>query len=224
MLVRYNVPPVVAPLTKKVDEMFDFFQANNARAAAVLNEFGGVEGFVTMRDVLNFIFGHTSGLVEGQSLYRERDENVYEVAGDMKLTDFNNLTNFGIEDPRMTTIGGVAFRHLDRLPHEGDRVIVEGIRITVLEMKEHRISRVRVARGQADEETPVATDTPRDDAEADNSPAPATEDETRPDKGQDTEDETMFIATEDTTPLEPEESAQAAQAPEPTDSQTAPNR
>ncbi|MEN8175666.1 MAG: hemolysin family protein [Pseudomonadota bacterium] len=145
-------PPVVAPPTKKVDEMFEFFQEKNARAAAVLNEFGGVEGFVTMRDVLNFIFGHTSGLVTGQELYRERDENVYDIPGDMKLTDFNNLTNFGIEDPRMTTIGGVAFRHLDRLPREGDTVNVEGILITVLEMKEHRISQVRVARGQTAEE------------------------------------------------------------------------
>jgi len=142
-------PPVVVPLTKKVDEMFEFFQNHNARAAVVLNEFGGVEGFVTMRDVLTFIFGHTAGEVQGQELYRERDENVYEVPGDMKLTDFNNLTNFGIEDPRMTTIGGVAFRHLDRLPREGDKVVTEGIVITVLEMDEHRIARVRVARGMA---------------------------------------------------------------------------
>lgn len=152
-------PPVVAPPTKKVDEMFDFFQEKNARAAAILNEFGGVEGFVTLRDVLNFIFGHTSGVVKGEELYRERDENVYEIPGDMKLTDFNSLTNFGIEDPRMTTIGGVAFRHLDRLPHEGDTVNVEGTLITILEMKEHRISKVRVARGQAAEEKPAETAT-----------------------------------------------------------------
>jgi CBS domain containing-hemolysin-like protein len=145
-------PPVVVPLTKKVDEMFDFFQANNARAAVVLNEFGGVEGLVTMRGVLNFIFGQVSGEVTGQELYQERDENDYEVPGDMKLNDFNNLTNFGIEDPRMTTIGGVAFRHLDRLPWPGDKVTVEGIMITVLEMDEHRITKVRVSRGILEEE------------------------------------------------------------------------
>jgi CBS domain containing-hemolysin-like protein len=142
----------VVPLTKKVDEMFDFFQANNARAAVVLNEFGGVEGLVTMRGVLNFIFGQVSGDVTGQDLYHERDENDYEVPGDMKLNDFNNLTNFGIEDPRMTTIGGVAFRHLDRLPRPGDKVTVEGIMITVLEMDEHRITKVRVCRGTLEEE------------------------------------------------------------------------
>ena len=188
-------PPVVVPLTKKVDEMFDFFQANQARAAAVLNEFGGVEGFVTMKDVLTFIFGQISGEIRGQEHYRERDEDVYEVPGEMKLTDFNNLSNFGIEDPRMTTIGGVAFRHLDRLPRVGDDVNVEGIRITVLEMDAHRIARVRVARGQValerdDEETPVedtadqapplardepdAANVPREETAADADPEPFT--------------------------------------------------
>ncbi len=142
-------PPIVAPPTKKVDEMFDFFRTHNARVAAVvLNEFGGVEGIVTMQDVLTFIFGHLSGEVKGQSLYEERDEDVYEVPGDMKLVDFDSLTNFGIEDPRMTTIGGVAFRHLDRLPVVGDELIVEGVHITILDVEEQRIVRLRVARGE----------------------------------------------------------------------------
>jgi putative hemolysin len=161
-------PPVVVPLTKKVDEMFDFFQANKARAAIVLNEFGGVEGLVTMRGVLNFIFGQVSGEVSGQELYHERDENDYEVPGDMKLNDFNNLTNFGIEDPRMTTIGGVAFRHLDRLPKSGDKVTVEGIMITILEMDEHRIVKVRVSSGGVEKDKALDKDS---DQEPDNKPA-----------------------------------------------------
>jgi len=174
-------PPVVVPPTKKVDEMFDYFQANNARAAAVLNEFGGVDGFITMKDVLTFIFGQISGDIIGGELYRERDENVYEVPGDMKLTDFDNLSNFGIDDPRMTTIGGVAFRYLDCLPHVGDQVTVEGMQITIMEMDMHRIARVRVARRISAEEaselqeenedqSKVACDTQTDD---ENGTAPA---------------------------------------------------
>ncbi|MCF8108007.1 MAG: hemolysin family protein [Desulfohalobiaceae bacterium] len=144
-------PPVVVPLTKRVDEMFDFFQDHNVRAAVCLNEFGGVEGFITINDVLSFIFGRIAEDIQGQEYYRERDEDLYELPGEMKLTDFNNLTNFGLEDPRMTTIGGVAFRYLDRLPRAGDRVTVEGIEITVLEMDGHRIARVRVSRGGSKE-------------------------------------------------------------------------
>ncbi|MGE0821225.1 MAG: hemolysin family protein [Candidatus Binatia bacterium] len=145
-------PPVVVPLTKRVDEMLDFFQEHQARAAAVLNEFGGVEGFITITDVLTFIFGEISGDVRGAEFYREQDENIYVVPGEMLLTDFNDLTNFGIEDPRMTTIGGVVFRHLDRLPRVENQVTVEGIVMTVLAMDGHRIARVRVARGVAAEE------------------------------------------------------------------------
>ncbi len=146
-------PPVVVPLTKKVDEMFDFFQGNEVRAAACLNEFGGVEGFITMRGVINFIFGDVSGGSRATAaLYAEKDNNIYEVPGDMKLNDFNNLANFGIEDPRMTTIGGVAFRLLDRLPKEGDYVRTDDILLQVLEMDAHRIARVRVAQGMDDED------------------------------------------------------------------------
>lgn len=96
---------------------------------------------------MSCIFGRLAGEVKGEEYYRERDDNTYEVPGDMKLTDFNSLTHFGLEDPRMTTIGGVAFRHLDRLPRVGDTVHVEGVQITVLEMDGHRISQVRVSQG-----------------------------------------------------------------------------
>ncbi|MDH3694423.1 MAG: hemolysin family protein [Gammaproteobacteria bacterium] len=153
-------PPIVVPLTKKVDEMFDFFKNNRVRAAACLNEYGGVEGFITMKDVLKFIFGQISGDVKGDEYYLEKDDNSYEVSGDMALNDFNNLTNFGIEDPRMTTIGGVAFRHLDRLPKVGDRVTVEGIAITVTEMDVHRIAQVQVMPAAATDEDDAINDEP----------------------------------------------------------------
>ena len=163
--------PVVVPLTKKVDEMFDFFQDHQVRAAACLNEFGGVEGFITMRGVINFIFGDVSGGMRATAdFYAEKDNNIYEVPGDMKLNDFNNLANFGIEDPRMTTIGGVAFRLLDRLPREGDKVRMDDILIQVLEMDVHRIARVRVARGVDNEDLERAEEVMGDLSEADESP------------------------------------------------------
>lgn len=146
-LEDFMQPPIIAPPTKPVDEMFDFFQHNKTEAAMVVNEFGGVDGMVTMNAVLRFIFGNVAGDYSGQHLYAERDDNSYEVPGDMKLPDFNRLTHFGIEDPRMTTIGGVVYRHLDRLPREGDSVTMEGITMTVLSMDHNRIERVRVEHG-----------------------------------------------------------------------------
>ena len=139
-------PLVIVPSTKKVDEMFDFFRDHQAQAAAVLDEFGGIDGLVTLKSVLSFVFGKVTPESSPHQLFSQLAENVFEVAGDMKLTDFENLTNFGITDPRMTSIGGVVLRTLDRLPQVGDEVTVEGVRLKVLEMQTYRIAKLHVSK------------------------------------------------------------------------------
>ncbi|MCU7929605.1 MAG: hemolysin family protein [Candidatus Thiodiazotropha sp. (ex Codakia rugifera)] len=151
-------PAHFVPPTKKVDEMFDYFQAHNTRIAIVLGEYGEVLGIVTMKDVLTFIFGEISGKMAGLEYYQEEDENSYIVPGDMRLTDFYNLTNFDIEDPVMATIGGVVFRLFDRLPQEGDVIRNEGYEFIVKEVKGLRISRVQVRKSLASDEEPILTE------------------------------------------------------------------
>ena len=137
-------PAHYVPPTKKVDEMFDYFQAHNTRVAIILGEYGEVSGIVTMKDVLKFIFGEITGKMVGQEHYKEDDENSYIVPGDMRLTDFYNLTNFDIEDAVMSTIGGVAFRLFDRLPEPGDQITYEGFRFIVKQRSGLRISQLQV--------------------------------------------------------------------------------
>lgn len=145
-------PPVIVPPTKKVDEMFDFFQKHRVQAAAILNEFGGIDGLVTLKSLLSFVFGKVTPETSTQISYEQLAENVFEVSGDMKLAAFNDLTNFGISDQRMTTIGGVMLRALDALPREEDKIIVDGVNLTVLEMKGHRISKLRASKGDSEDE------------------------------------------------------------------------
>lgn len=60
-----------------------------------------------------------------------------------------------IKDNRMTTIGGVVFRKLDRLPKVGDQVQLEDLLMTVLAMDGHRISRVQLTKGVKMKEPPA---------------------------------------------------------------------
>ncbi len=140
-------PLVVVPPTKRLDEMLEYFRAHDVSAAVVLSEFGGVEGLVTLRMVLDSLFRPVSGETTEAGHYAGPDLGTFDVPGDMRLTEFNLLTNFNVSDPRMTTVGGLVYRHIDRMPAAGDRVSVEGIGFTVLEMDEHRIARVRAVRG-----------------------------------------------------------------------------
>ena len=153
-------PPVIVPATKKVDEMFDFFLEHKVQAAAILNDFGGIDGLVTLKSVLSFVFGKVTPETAPQAIYVQLAANVFDVAGDMKLTDFESLTNFGITDPRMTTIGGVMLRALDRLPRVGDEITIEGVVLTVLEMRGHRIARLRASKGSRAAETTESREAP----------------------------------------------------------------
>lgn len=141
-------PPAVVPLTKTVAEMFDFFIRDNVRAAVALNEYGGVAGFITVNDILRFVFGPLTRTGAEKTHIEEIGPGAYEMPGDTKLKELDRVTHLSIHDPRMTTVAGVAFRHIDRLPRVGDQVTVDGVTVTVLEMDAHRISRVRVAKGE----------------------------------------------------------------------------
>ncbi|MCW9013141.1 MAG: hemolysin family protein [Gammaproteobacteria bacterium] len=156
-------PVVIVPPTRKVDEMLDFFRDHKVQAAAVLNEFGGIDGLVTLKSVLSFVFGKITPETEQQPASVKLAENIFEVAGDMKLTDFENLTNFGITDYRMTTIGGVMLRMLDRLPKQGDTVTTEGVVLNVLEMEGNRIARLRASKGDAVEKVVALQETNLDE-------------------------------------------------------------
>lgn len=137
-------PVTMVPPTKKVDEMFEFFLEHNSQAAIVLNEFGGVDGLVTLKSLVTFIFGHAGGEEPLRELFTETAPDVFRIDGGMKLNDFNAITNFGITDQRMTTISGVVLRHLDRPPEVGDVVVVEGVRLQVLAVDGHRIASLLV--------------------------------------------------------------------------------
>lgn len=165
-LEEFLRPASFVPPTIKVDEMFNFFQKHNTRVAMVLGEFGEILGIVTIKDVLTFFFGEITGKMKGIEDY-EQDEQGYIVPGDMRLLDFYNLTNIDIDDPVMTTIGGVVFRHFGRLPKEGDTVAYEGYNFTVVEVGRLRIKRLRVSKpeGAKTEEPPAEDVLPEDPGE-----------------------------------------------------------
>lgn len=139
-------PAAMVPGTKKIDEMFDYFQSRDLRAVIVLNEFGGVDGLLTMNDVLTCIFGRTQAEVAAQQAAYDAVSESLDLPGDMKLIDLNRLTNSGLEDSRMTTIGGLILRQLDRLPAAGDKVALNGLQLEVLEMEGNRVALARVKR------------------------------------------------------------------------------
>jgi len=139
-------PPIAVPPTKEVDEMLDFFQQHAASAALVVNEFGSVDGIVTLDDVTRFLFnGVYSEPVVNVEEIREV-EGGYEIEASTPLSEIRDVTGMDIPETLMTTIAGTALRNFGVVPKVGDRIDIEGFSLEILEMDNLRISRVRLLR------------------------------------------------------------------------------
>lgn len=153
-------PAHFVPPTKKVDQMLEYFQRFNTRAAVVIGEYGEVLGIVTIKDVLSFIFGEISGKMRGQEHFQREGDDSFTVPGYMRLADLRTLTNFDIDDPLMNTIGGITLVLFGRLPRVGEKVFFADYEITVKEVSAMRITKVRICRGSSPDEPEEAPPVP----------------------------------------------------------------
>jgi len=140
-------PVVAVPETKTIHEMLDLFRRENATAALIFNEWGSVDGFVTLRQVLRYFVGAIASKNEVEQSFEEIEPGRFRVSGQMNLERVNDIINVDLEHSRMTTIGGLIFQQLDRLPTIGDKVELEGVNAEVIKMKGHRIDLVEITTG-----------------------------------------------------------------------------
>ena len=140
-------PPLFVPESKPVDDMLQEFQRSRTHIAMVVDEFGGVSGLITIEDVLEEIVGeiadeHDEAAGEG---IKPIDEHSCEAAAHVHISEINE--RFGLhlpEDEHFDTIGGFVFHQLGRIPHVGEELIFDGVKIKVLEAARRRIHRVAI--------------------------------------------------------------------------------
>ena len=146
-------PPLLVPGTREVEDVLADMKRQKVHLAIVLDEYGGTAGLVTMEDLLEEIVGQ---------IYDEYDRPeavtatgaaatpASVVTGGTEVADVNRAYGLQIDDTDYTTIGGVVFGALGRLPKVGDRVELAGATLEVVEMDGRRIGKVRVTRPRAE--------------------------------------------------------------------------
>jgi len=140
-------PAHFVPETKRLDELLQEFQQKRNHMAVVLDEFGGVSGLVTIEDVLEEIVGeivdeYDDALVEE---IKSIDDHTAEALARVRIDDVNERLGTHLpEDGDFDTIGGFVFSNLGHIPAVGETVIVDDVRLTVIDVTRRRIERVRI--------------------------------------------------------------------------------
>ncbi len=141
-------PALFVPETQPVDDLLRQLQARRASLAVVLDEYGDFAGVVTVEDVIEEIVGEIDDERDRAPAVDQRPDGRLIVRGHVPIED---LTDHGVElvDDTVTSVGGLVFTRLGRLPRTGDTVTADGWQLTVEATRGTRV--VLVAIEPADE-------------------------------------------------------------------------
>jgi putative hemolysin len=138
-------PPYVVPETKDLGALLADFRRSKQHMAVVVDEYGAMEGIVTLEDVLEEIVGEIEDEFDLPDESVERvDASTVRVDGTFPIDDFNE--QFGTELPQEDyhTVAGFVFGALGRAPEEGDEVELDSLRFRVLDVQGSRIQRLEI--------------------------------------------------------------------------------
>ena len=144
-IVELLRPPFVVPETKDLGALLADFRRTKQHMAIVVDEYGAMEGIVTLEDLLEEIVGEIEDEFDlpDESVERVDDRRI-RVDGTFPIDDFNE--QFGVELPQedFHTIAGFVFGALGRQPEEGDEVQYDSLRLQVIDVEGSRIQRLEI--------------------------------------------------------------------------------
>ena len=138
-------PPYIVPETKDIAALLTEFRRTNQHMAIVVDEYGDMEGIVTLEDVIEEIVGEIEDEFDLPDESIEKlDDGRIRIDGTFPIDDFNE--QFGSELPieDYHTMGGYVFGLLGRAPLAGDQLEDDRLRFTVIDLEGSRIDRLEI--------------------------------------------------------------------------------
>lgn len=129
------------PDTAPLDTLLTGFQQQRRRIAIVIDEYGGTAGMITRGDILDEIVESVDNEFGGQPMgMQTMGENCWLIHGNVSLEDVNYELDLALEAEGADRLAGWVTARAEHIPKVGEVVEAQGCRVTVRQMKKHRIT------------------------------------------------------------------------------------
>jgi Mg2+/Co2+ transporter CorB len=139
------LPPWFVPEMRSVSEQLKAFRRRKTHFALVVDEYGEVEGVVTLEDILEEIVGDISDeqdvVVAG---VRAQPDGSVVVDGSVPIRDLNRAMDWDLPDEEATTVAGLVIHEARSIPERGQSFTFHGFRFRVLRRERNRITALRI--------------------------------------------------------------------------------
>ena len=138
-------PAHYIPPNKKIDDLLRELQQGGLHMAIVVDEHGGCIGIVTIEDLLEEIVGEIEDEYDKpEKGYEHYADGGYLIEADMEINVINDTLNMELPTGDYETLAGLAIHHLEKVPHPGEQVVVNGYRLTIKEASKRKIQSIIV--------------------------------------------------------------------------------
>lgn len=129
-------------------EALILFKTNKTHQAIVVDEFGQMQGLITMNDLLEALVGDVSDFYESDFVFIQRADGSWLIDGQYPYVEFLHKLNLEelFEDHSFNTISGLIIQQLRRIPSTGDILIWRNFQIEIIDMDGPRIDKVLLTR------------------------------------------------------------------------------
>lgn len=143
--------PLFVPGVARLDDALERFREGGNQMAVVVDEYGGVEGLLTMEDVLEEIVGEIRDEHDEHEAHEDaqavrRQGAALDLDGALEIEEFGDLVGMDLDESPVETLGGLVFHEFGSLPEVGDVVEFRGLRLEVTRRDRNRVARVLVHR------------------------------------------------------------------------------
>ena len=121
------------------------FQDNDKNMALVVDEYGEIEGLITIEDIFKEIAGKFgSDMVELEKEFTKLKDGSIITDGNSRIRDLNNFVNWSIPEDSSKTINGLITEYLDQIPNANVCVEIDKYRFEVLKIEDNSISKIKI--------------------------------------------------------------------------------
>ncbi len=146
-LRRFVRSALFVPETQLLAELLEEFRRKRVHLAMVVDEFGSVQGLVTLADIVEPIVGEVRDEDESAPVTARLTASGLVLDGRTSLHDLEQQHQIDLPPgPGFETLAGFILNRLGAIPQGGESFLHDGLRFTVLEMDGRRVARVKIER------------------------------------------------------------------------------
>jgi len=145
-IMGFAVEPWFVPDTTGLKDQLNQFLKRKAQMALVVDEYGEVQGLITLEDILEEIVGQIADEHDThEAAIRPQPDGTVNVDGTVAIRDINRQMNWNMPDEEATTIAGLVIHEAQTIPEPGQVFTFYGYRFEVLRKTRNKITALRVS-------------------------------------------------------------------------------